>query len=119
MSEKKSDSGLTRAGKPLSPGSQELATIGDRVMTLETVRKYVGCSNVRRLQVEALHDEGKGTRWRVPSRFRVTLYDDTNHRAILIEGSLRDPRRVNITESAVPPNVPPKRAGGLQSRGQT
>ena len=73
-------------------------------MTSESVRKYIGCANVRRLSVEALDDEDKGTKPRPPSRFRVTLYDDTNHRAILIDGSLRDPRRADITESALPPH---------------
>jgi len=66
---------------------------------LESVRKYIGCGNVRRLYVEALGDK-KAKR---PTRFRVTLYDDANHRTILIDGSLRDPRRVGITESTVPP----------------
>jgi hypothetical protein len=119
MSEKRRDSGLTMAGKLSGPTSKELATIGDRAMTLESVRKYIGCSNVRRLCVEAPHDKGKGAKPQIPSRFRVTLYDDTNHRAILIEGSLRNPRHVNITESAAPPDVSPKRAGNLQSHDQT
>jgi len=86
--------------KPFGPTPDELRVIGDRAMTLESVRKYIGCGNVRRLYVEVLDDD---RRTKPPSRFRITLYDDTNHRAILIAGSLRDPRRVNITESAVPP----------------
>jgi len=103
MSEKKKpDTGLTVTRKPFGPTREELATIGDRAMTLVSVRKYIGCGNVRRLYVEVLDDEDKGTK--PPSRFRVTLYDDTNHRAILIDGSLGDPRRVDITESALPPH---------------
>lgn len=86
--------------KPFGPTSEELRVIGDRAMTLESVRKYIGCGNVRRLYVEALDDDKKA---KPPSRFRITLYDDTNHRAILIDGSLRDPRRVDIAESTVPP----------------
>ena len=95
-----SDTGPTVTGKPFGPTREELARIGDRAMTLESVRKYIGCGNVRRLDVEALNDD-KGKQ---PSRFRVTLYDDANHRAILIDGSLRNPRRVDITESALPPH---------------
>ena len=105
MAEKEqSDTGLTVTGTRFGPTREELAAIGDRAMTLERVRKYIGCGNVRRLSVEALDNEDKGTQPRQPSRFRVTLYDDTNHRAILIDGSLRDPRRVDITESALPPH---------------
>ena len=105
MSEKKkSDTGLTATGKPFGLTSEELVRVGDRAMTSESVRKYIGCANVRRLSVEALDDEDKGAKPQPPSRFRVTLYDDTNHRAILIDGSLRDPRRVDITESALPPH---------------
>ena len=105
MSEKKkSDTGLTATGKPFGLTSEELVRVGDRAMTSESVRKYIGCANVRRLSVEALDDEDKGAKPQPPSRFRVMLYDDTNHRAILIDGSLRDPRRVDITESALPPH---------------
>ena len=96
----KPDSGLTASRKPSGPTSEELSVIGDRAMTLESVRKYIGCGNVRRLYVEALDDDKNA---KPPSRFRVTLYDDANHRTILIDGSLRDPQRVGITESTVPP----------------
>jgi hypothetical protein len=97
--DEKSGSGLTASGRPSGPTSEGPSVIGDRAMTLESVRKYIGCGNVRRLYVEALGDK-KAKR---PTRFRVTLYDDANHRTILIDGSLRDPRRVGITESTVPP----------------
>ena len=109
MSEKKKpDSGLTAAGKPFGLTRQELARVGDRAMTSERVRKYIGCANVRRLNVEILDDEKGALK---PSRFRVTLYDDANHRAILLDGSLRDPRLVDITESALSPSIRPKRVG--------
>ena len=87
--------------KSSSPTSEELRVIGDRVLTLDSVRRYIGCGNVRRLYVEPLDDESKGPG--PPNRFRVTLYDDANHRTILIDGSLIDPRRVGIAESTVPP----------------
>ena len=95
-----SDSGLTASPDSYGPTSEELSVIGDRAMTLESVRRYIGCGNVRRLYVEALDDDKTA---KPPSRFRVTLYDDANHRTILIDGSLRDPRRVGIAESSVPP----------------
>jgi hypothetical protein len=109
MSEnKKPDAGLTATGGPFGLTRKELARVGDRAMTSESVRKYIGCATVRRLNVEVLDDE-KGTV--KPSRFRVTLHDDANHRAIFLDGSLRDPRLVEITESALSPTIRPKRVG--------
>lgn len=75
------------------------------MLTLACVRKCIGRGKVRLLYVEALDDDqDKDAKPRLPSRFRATLYDDTNHRAILVDGSLRDPRRVDVTESALPPH---------------
>ena len=102
MSKKeKSDTGLKVTVTPFGPTREELQAIGERVLTLESVRKCVGRSKARLLYVEALDDdEAKERKPRPPSRFRATLYDDTNHRAILVDGNLRDARRVDITESA-------------------
>ena len=70
MAEKaQSDTGLTVTGTRFGPTREELTAIGDRAMTLERVRKYIGCGNVRRLSVEALDNEDKGTKPRPPSRF--------------------------------------------------
>ena len=106
MSKKeKSDTGLKVTVTPFGPTREELQAIGERVLTLESVRKCVGRSKARLLYVEALDDdEAKERKPRPPSRFRATLYDDTNHRAILVDGNLRDARRVDITESALPPH---------------
>jgi hypothetical protein len=100
--------GLTATSKAFGLTRGELARIGDRAMTSESVRKYIGCANVRRLNVEILDDKN-GTI--PPSRFRVTLYDDANHRAILLDGSLCDPRLVDIVESALSPTIRPMRVG--------
>ena len=117
MSEKKKpDIDFTVARKPVGPTREELAKIGDRTMTLESVRRYIGCGTVRRLDVEAFDGEDKGAKQ--PSRFRVTLYDDANHRTIFIDGSLRDPRRVDITESASPPNIRPRKVGSSKGSGE-
>jgi hypothetical protein len=116
---KKRVSGLTAARERLWPTKKELTVIGNRVMTLDSVRKYIGCGNVRRLYVETLDDEVKGMEPRPPGRFCVALYDEANHRTILIDGSLADPRHVNITESSSPPAVRPKRVGNGECRGRT
>lgn len=101
----KSDTPLKVTVKPFGPTREQLAAIGERALALASVRKSIGRGKARLLYVEALDvDEGKGAKPRPPSRFRVTLYDDTNLRAILVDGSLRDPRRVDVTESALPPH---------------
>lgn len=101
----KSATGLKVTVKPLGPTREELMATGERALTLASVRKFIGHGKARLLYVEMLEDdEDKGVNPRPPSRFRATLYDDTNHRAILVDGSLRDPRRVNIAESALPPH---------------
>ncbi|OQW34240.1 MAG: hypothetical protein A4E19_01920 [Nitrospira sp. SG-bin1] len=90
---------------PFGPTREELQAIGERVLTLEQVRKYIGRSKTRLLYVEALDDDGdKGKKPQPPKRFRATLYDSTNHRTIFVDGGLRDARRVDITESALPPH---------------
>ena len=103
MADKKRN-GLEFSVRPFGPTQDQLAAIGERVLKSANVRKTIGAGKVRLLYVEAVDDEAKTTKPLPPSRFRATLYDDTNHRAILVDGSLRDARRLEITESAVPPH---------------
>ena len=101
----KAERGITVTVTPFGPTTEQLAGIGARVMAQASVRKFLGRGKARLLYVEALDDEDQAKRAtpRPPTRFRATLYDDTNHRTVLAEGSLRDPRTVTLTESAVPP----------------
>lgn len=101
--------GLQVKAVPFGPGTEALAAIGRDVMANAAVRKFVGRGKARLLYVEALDDdEDKPVKPRPPRRFRATLYDDTRQRAILVEGSLGDPRRVTLADSSVPP--PPSHA---------
>ena len=101
----KSDPGLKVTVTPFGPTREELQAIGERVLTLDNVRKSIGQSKTRLLYVEALDDDGnKERKPQPPKRFRATLYDSTNHRTIFADGGLRDVRRVDITESALPPH---------------
>ena len=60
------------------------------------MRKFLGRSRARLLYVEALEDlDDKPKRPRPPNRFRATIYDDTNHRTVLADGSLDDLRRAD------------------------
>jgi hypothetical protein len=99
------DTGIKVTVTPFGPTTEQLAAIGTRVMTQANVRTSLGRGKARLLYVEALDDEDEAKRAtpRPPTRFRATIYDDTHHRTILAEGSLRNPRTVTLAESAVPP----------------
>jgi Copper amine oxidase, enzyme domain len=95
--------------KPFGPTVEQLAEIGERVIAQSRVRKFVGRSRTRLLYVETLEDlDDKPRRPRPPDRFRATIYDDTNDRTVLADGSIDDLRRLTLTESAIPP--PPSAA---------
>ena len=79
--------------EPFGPTTEELAEIGERVIAQAWVRKFLGRSRARVLYVETLDDlDEKPRRPRPPNRFRATMYDDTNHRTVLADGSLDDLR---------------------------
>src|SRR5262245_56139817 len=99
----RSGSELKVTVRPFGPSREQLVKIGDRVLALASVRKVIGRTKARLLYVEALDiDEGKDKAPLPPSRFRVTLYDDTTFRTILVDGSLQEPHRVDVSESALP-----------------
>lgn len=101
----KSDRGIKVSVKPFGPTSDELAQIGTRVVSDPALRDYVGHAKARLLYVEALDEAepAKSGKPRAPSRFRATLYDDKRHRTVFAEGSLGAPRKLSLTESALPP----------------
>jgi hypothetical protein len=90
--------------EPFGPTTEELAEIGERVIAQARVRKFLGRSRARMLYVETLEDlDEKPRRPRPPNRFRATMYDDTNRRAVFADGSLDDLRSLTLNESAIPP----------------
>ncbi|SDC02458.1 Copper amine oxidase, enzyme domain [Variovorax sp. CF079] len=97
--------GIKIAIKSFGPTSEELASIGERLSLNPALLDYVGHSRARLLYVEALEEAepAKGGRPKPPSAFRATLYDDKRHRTILAEGLLSAPRKLSLTESALPP----------------
>ena len=101
---RKSGTDLNVVVEPFGPSADELAAVGNAALTLASVRKLIGRSKPRLLYVEALDDEDKAVKPRPPGRFRATLYDDENQRTILVDGSLRGPRRVEVSESSLPPH---------------
>jgi hypothetical protein len=100
----KAEPEITVKVRPFGPSTDRLAEIGERVVAQARVREFLGRSRARLLYVEALDNlDDKPRRPRPPDRFRATIYDDTNHRTVLADGSIDDLRRLTLTESAVPP----------------
>jgi Copper amine oxidase, enzyme domain len=100
----KAEPEITVKVRPFGPSTDRLAEIGERVVAQARVREFLGRSRARLLYVEALENlDDKPRRPRPPDRFRATIYDDTNHRTVLADGSIDDLRRLTLTESAVPP----------------
>jgi hypothetical protein len=100
----RSDDDIEVTVKPFGPTQDELAAFGRQALTLPSVRKLLLRGRPRLLYVDALDDEEqKAAKPKPPSRLRATLYDDTTHRAILVEGNPRALRRADVIESAVPP----------------
>jgi Copper amine oxidase, enzyme domain len=100
----KAEPEITVKVRPFGPSTDRLAEIGERVVAQARVREFLGRSRARLLYVEALENlDDKPRRPRPPDRVRATIYDDTNHRTVLADGSIDDLRRLTLTESAVPP----------------
>ncbi len=93
------------AVKPFGPSTEQLAEIGSRVVSNPALRNFVGHARARLLYVEALDesDPPKTGRPRPPDRFRATLYDDKRRRTVLAEGSIGDPGKLVLQESATAP----------------
>ena len=94
--------------KAFGPSPDELATLGRTILSNAAVQKTLGKARHRLLGVQ-LVDTPEDTRKRArparPDLFRATVYDYSGNRALLVDGSLKDPSRLTITESALQPPV--------------
>lgn len=92
--------------RAFGPSQAALDEIGDRLLRSAEVKKYLGKARHRLLSITALEREAELKQERSPlkpNRFRATIYDYTNNRALFVTGSLAQPRKVEITESASQP----------------
>jgi hypothetical protein len=94
---------------PFGPSADDLAAIGERVIRHRSLRERFDRGRARLLYVEALEDEEeqKRSRPQPPSRFRATVWDGDQQCAVYAEGSIKDPRRLVVTDRAEAP--PPSR----------
>ena len=89
---------------PFGPTQAALDEIARDLLRLTEVKKHLQNSRHRLLSIAPVETELKSSRAPAPpSRFRATIYDYTNNRALLIDGRLAQPRKVKITESASQP----------------
>ncbi len=120
MKKAASKSALARAKKPVAsdggPLKVKVAPVGlDRkavddlsrkVMNHPSVRKQLGRARHRLLSLELVEsEEAKGARRPArPTAHRATIYDYSKNRAVVVEGSLDQPRRLSVAESGQQPS---------------
>ena len=90
--------------EPSGPSAEDVQRVRAAIEQNGQLREMVGASNVRVLEV-GFPDTGDKARRRAPGgpRFRATLYDYTEQRTIVIDGTAADPSRWEFTELATQP----------------
>jgi len=92
------------------PTAEAVEALTERLRTHAAVRKYLGKSKHRLLWltlVDPLEDP-KPARPKAPDRFRAIFYDYTRNRSVFVDGTLRNPAKVQITDSAFQPRPSPE-----------
>lgn len=93
---------------PFGATADRLARIGRSVLQHRAVTEALRGARHRLLGVEAVDpDSGdrKPARPHAPERFRATIYDYSNSRALAVEGRIDAPTEIEISESAEQPPV--------------
>lgn len=94
--------------KPFGPGAEELQTLGHQIRAADEVRQALGKARSRLLSLELMDPPAsapKSVRPAKPDHFRATIYDYDGDRTLFVDGRLRFPTRLTLTESAVQPPV--------------
>lgn len=99
---------LTVDIRPFGPDPAALQQRADNLLGNRALRSALQRTGHQLLSVESLESDKKVARPRAADRFRATIYDYTNNRTLLADGSLRDPNRLEVVESGVQPVPPPK-----------
>lgn len=108
MAQRQTDETLRVDLKPFGPTATDLSRIGRELAENQQIKKALGRGRSRLLGIAAVDpdaDDRKTDRPRAPDRFRATLYDYSASRALLVEGALRSPAEVTISQSAEQPPV--------------
>lgn len=95
---------LTLSITPAGPAQMQIDSAVQSVKNNSTVRKYLDGTQNRQLSFELL-DVPK---FSLQQRFRVTFYDYTNNRPIIVESVLEDTRQTSVTVGTIQPLPSPE-----------
>jgi hypothetical protein len=90
------------------PDPTALARVAENLLQRRAVKRALQRTRHQLLSVEPLESSDKTARPRAAGRFRATIYDYTNSRTLLVDGPLRNPDRLEISESGVQPVPTPE-----------
>lgn len=99
---------LTLDIRPFGPDPAGLQQLGPSLLEHRTLRTALERTRHQLLSVEPLESDRKTARPQTSGRFRATIYDYTNSRTLLADGSLRDPEVLEVTESGIQPVPSPE-----------
>jgi hypothetical protein len=99
---------LTLDIRPFGPDPAALQQLGANLVEHRGLRSALQQTRHQLLSVEPLESDKKVARPRAADRFRATIFDYTNNRTLLADGSLRDPDLLQISESGVQPVPSPE-----------
>jgi hypothetical protein len=94
--------------RPFGPDPAVLQQLAASVLEHPALRKALQRTRHTLLSVEPIEPDRKLARPRAADRFRATICDYTNNRTLLADGPLRDPDRLEITESGLQPPPSPE-----------
>ena len=84
------------------PTPEQFSNLAERLLEHNSVRPLVAKIRSRVLALELIEEEPEIKTTRPPAqsdRFRATIYDYTNNKALLVEGNISNPRKLQISES--------------------
>jgi hypothetical protein len=94
--------------RPFGPDPAALQQLGPSLLEHRSLRGLLQRTRHQLLSVEALEPDRKLARPRAADRFRATIYDYTNSRTLLADGSLREPEHLQVRESGLQPVPTPE-----------
>lgn len=89
--------------RPFGPDPAVLQDLSAGLLERPVLRDALARTRHQLLSVELVEPERKGARPRAPDGFRATIYDYTNDRTVFAEGSLRNPNKLEVSESGLRP----------------
>ncbi|MDQ4048994.1 MAG: hypothetical protein M3131_06400 [Actinomycetota bacterium] len=89
--------------QPFGPDPADLQQLSEGLLERPALKDVLARTRHQLLSLELLETDRKVARPRAPDRFRATIYDYTNDRTVFADGSVRDPRKLQVRESGLQP----------------